>query len=90
MGRDGSFAAAAFQVPGCNAWGRGRGRYRYTLRARPAPLDHDHLPGGFECSFLEADEPAQERTLPPPAAPDREKLLAATMHGQEILGPPEM
>lgn len=48
------------------------------------------LPAGFERFVAEVGEPAPERTLPPPAAPDVEKLLAAAAkHGQEILGPPE-
>ena len=48
------------------------------------------LPAGFERFVAEVGEPARERTLPPPAAPDVEKLLAAAAkHGQEILGPPE-
>ena len=48
------------------------------------------MPAGFDRFVAEAGEPAQERTLPPPAAPDIEKLLAAgTRHGIETLGPPE-
>ena len=48
------------------------------------------LPAGFEQFVAEAGEPARERTLPPPAAPDVEKLLAAAArYGQDILGPPE-
>lgn len=48
------------------------------------------LPAGFERFVTEAGEPARERTLPPPAAPDVEKLTAtAAKYGQEILGPPE-
>ncbi len=49
------------------------------------------LPAGFECFVREAGEPAQERRLPPPAAPDMEKLLAAaSKYGQVVLGPPEL
>ena len=48
------------------------------------------FPAGFERFVAEAGEPAPTRTLPPPGAPDVEKLLAtATKYGQEILGPPE-
>ena len=48
------------------------------------------MPAGFDRCVAEAGEPAQERTLPPPAAPDIEKLLAAgARHGIETLGPPE-
>jgi quercetin dioxygenase-like cupin family protein len=44
------------------------------------------LPAGFERFVAEAGEPTQERTLPPPAEPNVEKLLAAaTKYGQEIL-----
>jgi quercetin dioxygenase-like cupin family protein len=46
------------------------------------------IPSGFDRFVSEAGEPAAERVLPPPAAPDIEKLVAsATAHGQEILGP---
>jgi len=49
------------------------------------------LPGGEERFFAEAGEPAQERTLPPPGAPDIEKLLAAgDRYNVETLGPPEV
>jgi quercetin dioxygenase-like cupin family protein len=48
------------------------------------------LPAGFEQFVAEVGEPTQERTLPPPAAPDVPKLLAAaSKYGQDILGPPE-
>lgn len=48
------------------------------------------LPAGFERFVAEAGEPAQERTLPPPGAPDVEKLLAAgAKYGIETLGPLE-
>jgi quercetin dioxygenase-like cupin family protein len=39
--------------------------------------------------FRAAGEPAQERTLPPQAPPDMDKVMAAANeHGVEILGPP--
>ena len=42
-----------------------------------------------ESFFRAAAEPAQERTLPPQAPPDMDKLMAvANEHGVEILGPP--
>ena len=48
------------------------------------------MPAGFDRFVAEVGEPARERTLPPPAAPDVEKLLAAAgKYGQDILGPPE-
>lgn len=47
------------------------------------------IPAGFDRFVVEAGEPAQERTLPPPAAPDMEKLVAVgTTYGIENLGPP--
>ncbi len=49
-----------------------------------------NIPAGFERFVMEAGEPALERTLPPPAAPDVEKLNAAAAKvGIEHLGPPE-
>lgn len=49
-----------------------------------------NMPAGFERFVMEAGEPALERTLPPPAAPDVEKLNAAAAKvGIEHLGPPE-
>jgi len=48
------------------------------------------LPADFERFVAEAGEPAQERTLPPPSAPNIEKLLAAgDKYGIETLGPPK-
>jgi quercetin dioxygenase-like cupin family protein len=42
-----------------------------------------------ERSMRAAGEPARERTLPPQAPPDMDKLMAAANeHGVEILGPP--
>ena len=42
-----------------------------------------------EAFFRAAGEPAQERTLPPQAPPDMDKVMAAAEeHGVEILGPP--
>ena len=47
------------------------------------------LPAGFEQFIAEAGEPARERILPPPAAPDVEKLdEAAAKVGIGHLGPP--
>ena len=47
------------------------------------------LPAGFDRFVVEAGEPARERSLPPPAAPDIEKLVAAgTKYGIENVGPP--
>jgi hypothetical protein len=49
-----------------------------------------NMPGGFERFVMEAGESAPERTMPPPAAPDVEKLdAAAAKVGIEHLGPPE-
>ena len=49
------------------------------------------LPAGFECFVRESGVPARERSLPPPAAPDMEKLVAAAAkYGQVVLGPPEL
>jgi hypothetical protein len=46
-------------------------------------------PGGFD-RFVEAvGRPAESETLPPPAAPDVERLAAiAAAHGIELVGPP--
>lgn len=47
------------------------------------------VPAGFEHFIAQAGEPAQAPTLPPPAAPDVEKLVAAAAeHGIDILIPP--
>ncbi len=47
------------------------------------------LPGGFDRFIVEAGEPAGERTLPSPAAPDIAKLEAVgTKYGIENVGPP--
>lgn len=47
------------------------------------------LPSGFDRFVVEAGEPARERTLAPPAAPDVERLIAVgTEYGIENLGPP--
>lgn len=47
------------------------------------------VPAGFERFINEVGEPAQALTLPPPAAPDIEKLLAAAAkNGIDILGAP--
>ena len=47
------------------------------------------VPAGFDRFVVEAGEPAQERTLPPPSPPDLEKLEAAGVkYGIETVGPP--
>ena len=47
------------------------------------------LPAGFDRFVVEAGEPARERSLPPPAVPDIEKLVAVgTKYGIENVGPP--
>ncbi|MDP8899857.1 MAG: cupin domain-containing protein [Actinomycetota bacterium] len=49
------------------------------------------MPGGFDRFIVEAGELARERTLPPPGAPDVEKLdAAAAKVGISHLGPPEV
>lgn len=46
------------------------------------------VPSGFDQFVAEAGDPAPERILPTPAAPDIERLTgAAKRAGQEILGP---
>jgi quercetin dioxygenase-like cupin family protein len=45
------------------------------------------VPSGFDQFVAEAGDPAPERVLPPPAAPDIPRLLAAAnKYGEEILG----
>ncbi len=47
------------------------------------------VPAGFDRFVVEASEPAQERTLPPPSPPDIAKLEAAgAKYGIETVGPP--
>ena len=47
------------------------------------------VPAGFDRFVVEAGEPARERVLPPPAAPDIAKLEAAgARYGIETVGPP--
>ena len=49
------------------------------------------VPAGFDRFVAEAGEPARERIVPPPGAPDIEKLnAAAATAGIEHLGPPEL
>ncbi|MDQ3678154.1 MAG: hypothetical protein M3401_15390 [Actinomycetota bacterium] len=44
-------------------------------------------PGGFEGLVRDMGEPAQSRTLPPPAEPDMERVMAvAQTYGCELLG----
>lgn len=48
------------------------------------------VPADFERFVAEAGEPAQERIVPPPSAPNIDKLLAAgEKYHIETLGPPE-
>ncbi len=48
------------------------------------------VPAGFDQFVVEAGEPAAARALPPPAAPDIPKLLAAgDRHHIETVGPPD-
>ena len=48
------------------------------------------MPGGCDRCDVEVGALAQERTVPPPAAPESEPVrAAAAKDGQEILGPPE-
>ncbi len=84
---------------GDRAWRATRGSFIWLPRGVPHgyAVDGDEplrtlaiaLPAGFEQFVVEAGEPARERTLPPPAAPDVEKLdAAAAKVGIEHLGPP--
>ena len=46
-------------------------------------------PGGFERYHVAASDPAAGVALPPPAAPDVDRLAAALAgFGAEIIGPP--
>ena len=46
------------------------------------------IPSGFAQFVIDSGDPAPTRTLPPPAEPDIERLVAAGKRGgQEILGP---
>lgn len=48
-----------------------------------------HTPAGHESFYRAAGEPAGERTLPPPAEPDLQRVQeAAAAHNVELLGPP--
>jgi quercetin dioxygenase-like cupin family protein len=48
-----------------------------------------HTPAGHERFYRDAAEPARERVLPPPTAPDIARVQAAgRRHGVEFLGPP--
>jgi quercetin dioxygenase-like cupin family protein len=56
---------------------------------KPARLLQFNTPVGLEHFFAEMGEPAQALTLPPPGAPDIEKMLAlASKYNFEIIGPP--
>lgn len=57
--------------------------------AGPAKLLQLTAPGKFEHFAAEAGEPAQQLTLPPPAAPDVPKLLGLmAKYGYDPVGPP--
>ena len=48
------------------------------------------VPAGFDQFVIEAGEPAETRTLPPPGPLDFPKLIAAgNKYNNEILGPPD-
>ena len=54
----------------------------------PARILLLNVPAGFERFVIEMSEPAAERILPPPAAPDMPKLMAlAAKYQIDILGP---
>lgn len=56
---------------------------------QPARLLQFNMPAGVEQLFVEAGEPAVERTLPPPGPPQIDKLLALIgRYNLEIVGPP--
>jgi quercetin dioxygenase-like cupin family protein len=56
---------------------------------RPARLLQMTTPGGFEQFHVDLGEPALSLTLPPPAAPAIEKLLAlGPTYNFEVVGPP--
>ena len=79
--RAGSFALAPRGVPHTFVIG-GQTPARYLVVSEPA---------GFERFVAKASDPAQSRTIPPPAdgPPDIAALTAlAAKHGIEILGPP--
>jgi quercetin dioxygenase-like cupin family protein len=49
------------------------------------------IPAGFDEFVIETGEPASTRTLPPPGAPNLERMAAAAAKaGIETLGPPEI
>lgn len=56
---------------------------------QPARLLEWTIPGGVERYFVENGTPASALPLPPPAAPDVQRLIAtAAAYNVEILGPP--
>jgi mannose-6-phosphate isomerase-like protein (cupin superfamily) len=56
---------------------------------QPARLLQFNMPAGLEQMFVEAGEPAEERTVPPAGPPRIEKLLALTSrYNFEIMAPP--
>ncbi|MBC8077693.1 MAG: quercetin 2,3-dioxygenase, partial [Chloroflexales bacterium] len=56
---------------------------------RPARLLQLTAPAGFEQFHVDMGEPATNRTLPPPTAPDMARLLAlAPSYQFEVVGPP--
>ena len=59
-----------------------------VIGTSPARLLILTTPAGFDGFVIEAGEPATELTLPPPSAPDMQKLVAiAAKYRIEILGP---
>ena len=80
---------AAWEVqPGSFVWlPRGR-RHGFSVTGdAPARMLQITSPAGFERFAAEVGEPAQAPVLPPPAAPDIPRLLAAAArHRIEILG----
>lgn len=86
-------------VSGDQEWSASTGSFVWLLRGIPHgyAVDGDETlrtlaitgPAGFDRFVVEAGEPARERTLPPPAAPDIAKLEAAgAKYGIENVGPP--
>jgi quercetin dioxygenase-like cupin family protein len=76
-------------APGSFVWLPRGIAHGFTVEgAVPARMLQLTSPAGFERFAAEVGEPARAATLPPPAPPDIEKLLAAAArHHIEILGP---
>jgi mannose-6-phosphate isomerase-like protein (cupin superfamily) len=86
-------------VCGEHAWQASTGAFVWLPRGMPhgyAVEGHEPvrtlamtLPAGFDRFVVEAGEPAKARTLPPPSAPDIDKLVAVGLkYGIENVGPP--